>query len=237
LSYGRILAKLRKENGLTQPAVAEHISSFSNKPYSFQMVSHWENGVSSPPVEQFLLMCELYGVKNIQWTFRGIDTEYSGLSKLNALGKSRVEEYITMLSANPLFSESISSPPATPPASHTAPGRHIRLYDVPVAAGSGSFLDSDAYEEIEVDDTVPGDADFAVRVSGDSMEPRFIDGQIVFIRKQQTLAVGEVGIFEMNGDAYIKKLGQSRFISLNPRYKPIMLGEFDSVHVFGKVVG
>ena len=237
MSYGSILARLRKENGFTQPAVAEHISRFSSKPYSFQMVSHWENGVSSPPIEQFLLMCELYGVKNIQWTFRGLDTDYSRLSKLNALGKSRVEEYITMLSGNPLFAESANSSPDDSPASHTEHSRLIRLYDEPVAAGSGYFLDSEAYEEIEVDDTVPGDADFAVRVSGDSMEPRFIDGQIVFIRKQQTLAVGEVGIFEMNGDAYIKKLGQSRFISLNPRYKPIMLGEFDSVHVFGKVVG
>jgi len=230
MSYGNILAKLRKKKGYTQPAVAEYISRYSKKPYSYKMVSHWEKGVSSPPVEQFLLMCDLYEVKDIQGTFRGVDAEYRNLSKLNSLGKSRVEEYIALLSSNPLFSESESVVMEKPP-------RYMKLYDVPVAAGSGEFLDSDAFEEIEVDDTVPDNADFAVRVSGDSMEPRFIDGQIIFIKEQQMLEVGEIGIFSMNGDSYLKKLGRGEFISINPLYDPIEISEFDSVHVFGKVVG
>jgi len=230
MSYGAILAMLRKEKGLTQPQVAEYINRFSDKLYSFKMVSHWEKGVSLPPVEQFLLLCELYSVKDIQMAFRGVDTEYRNLTKLNALGKSRVEEYISVLSGNPLFSESES-------AVMELPKRYIRLYDVPVAAGAGTFLDSDAYVEIAVDETVPENADFAVKVSGDSMEPRFIDGQISFIKEQQTLEVGEIGIFEFNGDSYVKKLGHGEFISLNPHYKPIKIREFDSLHVFGKVVG
>jgi phage repressor protein C with HTH and peptisase S24 domain len=50
------------------------------------------------------------------------------------------------------------------------------------------------------------------------------------------LDVGEIGIFELNGDAYVKKLGHGEFISLNPKYKPISIHEFDSIHVFGKVI-
>jgi len=230
MSYGAILARLRKEKGLTQPQVAEYISRFSDKPYSFKMVSHWEKGVSLPPVEQFLLLCELYSVKDIQGAFRHADTEYRNLTKLNTLGKSRVEEYISMLSSNPLFSEAESMV-------MELPKRYIRLYDVPVAAGTGTFLDSDACEEIAVDETVPKNADFAVKVSGDSMEPRFIDSQIIFIKGQQTLEIGEIGIFELNGDAYVKKLGHGEFVSLNPQYKPIKIREFDSLHIFGKVVG
>ena len=230
MSYGNTLAKLRKEKGLKQPEVAEFVSRFSSKPYSAQMVSHWEKGVSAPPLEQFLLLCELYSVQDIQKTFRGKDIEYRGAARLNALGKSRVDEYVVMLLTNPLFSETDS-------VVSELPRKYIRLFDLPVAAGTGAFLDSDAYEDMEVDETVPEDADFAVKVSGDSMEPRFIDGQIIFVKEQQMLNVGEIGVFELNGDSYLKKLGHNEFVSLNPRYNPIKIREYDSVHVFGKVVG
>ncbi|MCL2227265.1 MAG: XRE family transcriptional regulator [Oscillospiraceae bacterium] len=234
MSYGTILAQLRKSGGHTQAEVAEHISRASGKACSFKVVSHWENGVSSPSVEQFLLLCEYYGVRDIQHTFRNASAEFRGFAKLNALGKNRAEEYITMLSANPMFSESESSSHVEPASK---PRRLIKLYDIPAAAGTGVFLDSDCFSEIEADETVPGEADFAVRVSGDSMEPSFVDGQVVFIREQRTIEVGEIGIFALNGDSYVKKLGDGELISINPHYKPIMIHEYDSFYIFGKVLG
>jgi len=241
MSYGIILAKLRKEKGYTQSDVAKHISLISGKPCSFKVVSHWENGVSSPSVEQFLLLCEYYGIADIQSTFRGVETEFPSLTKLNALGKSRIEEYISMISANPLFSETESNNHAHDNQKIDRSGERnhgiIRLYDIPVAAGAGVFLDSEHFTELEIDETIPGDADFAVRVSGDSMEPRFVDCQVIFIKRQKTLEVGEIGIFALNGDSFVKKLGRGNLISLNPRYEPIAINEEDSLHVFGKVVG
>jgi len=231
MNYGATLAYLRKGKGHTQSQVAEYISRLSDKPCSFKVVSHWENGVSSPTIQQFLLLCEYYGIEDIQRTFRNINTEFHNFTKLNALGKGRVEEYISILSSNPLFSEPES-------ISHTSLSHKvIKLYDTPVAAGAGTFLDNDSFSELDVDKTVPGDASFAVRVSGDSMEPRFVDNQVVFIKEQTTLEIGEVGIFALNGDSYIKKLGQGKLISLNPCYEPILVHEYDSLHVFGKVVG
>ncbi|MCL2221835.1 MAG: XRE family transcriptional regulator [Oscillospiraceae bacterium] len=185
MSYGAILAKLRKEKGYTQSDVANHISRVYGKPCSFKVVSHWENGVSSPSVEQFLLLCEYYGIADIQGTFR----------------------------------------------------RTIKLYDIPVAAGAGVFLDSEHFTMLDVDETIPSDADFAVRVSGDSMEPRFVDCQVIFIKKQKTLEVGEIGIFALNGDSFVKKLGHGKLVSLNSRYEPIEIKEEDSLYVLGKVVG
>jgi len=52
-----------------------------------------------------------------------------------------------------------------------------------------------------------------------------------FIKGQQTLEIGEIGIFELNGDAFVKKLGHGEFISLDPRYTPIKIREFDSLRV------
>ena len=113
----------------------------------------------------------------------------------------------------------------------------MRLYDLPAAAGTGNYLDNDSFIEIYVDETVPKSADFAVKVSGDSMIPRFVDGQTVFIKKQETLEINEIGVFALNNDSFIKKLGERTLISLNPEYPPIPINENDSLYVFGKVVG
>jgi len=241
MGYGKILARLRKEKGLTQAQAAEYLSRHSGKACSYKVMSHWEKGVSSPAVEQFLLLCECYGVSDIQGTFRNAHLVYSDLPRLNALGKSRVEEYISMLLTNPMFTEvEVEAEAEIEDEGEpcvTMPLRSIKLYTISAAAGTGSFLDSDHHVELEIDETVPNAADFAVRVSGDSMEPRFFDGQVIFVKEQRSLEVGEIGIFSLNGDSYIKKLGSGQLVSLNPRYKPITIREFDSLHVFGKVVG
>ena len=231
MSYGIILSKLRNEKGFTLHDVAEYLNKHASKAYSLKMVSHWESETALPPVEQFLLMCELYGVVDIQNTFRRINKNYPNLPKLNSLGQSRVNEYISLLMKDPLFVDTEGV------AAAESKRKNLRLYDAPAAAGAGLFLDSDAYVDFEADETVPEDADFAVRVSGDSMEPRFIDGQIIFIKKQQTLEYGEIGVFALNGDSYVKKYERGELVSLNPSYEPIRLREFDSFHVFGKVVG
>jgi len=237
MNCGPIFARLRKEKGYTQAETAGYISRVSGKSCSFKVISHWENGVSSPSVEQFLLLCEFYEVKDIQGTFRNSYTEYRGLQMLNALGKSRVHEYISMLQENPLFTESVAETSTEGYDEQPRAYNYIRLYDISVSAGVGSFLDSEHYVEIKADETVPRGTDFAVKISGDSMEPRFLDGQVIYIKEQKTLNVGEIGIFSLNGDSYVKKLGRNELISLNPRYEPIAIREFDFLHIFGKVVG
>ena len=93
---------------------------------------------------------------------------------------------------------------------------------------------------IEVEENVPINANFGVRISGDSMEPQFSDGQIVWVHQQQIIEDGEIGIFIYNGDAYCKKYKSDSngvyLISLNPQYSPIQVLETDELRVFGKVV-
>jgi len=115
--------------------------------------------------------------------------------------------------------------------------RLMRLYDIPVSAGLGNYLQDGGHEVIEVDSTVPVTADYALRVSGESMMPRFVDRQIIFVHEQPALDEGEIGIFCLNSDVYLKKLGRGCLISLNGNYQPIPLGEYDDLRVFGKVVG
>ncbi len=121
---------------------------------------------------------------------------------------------------------------------HTFVGKRLlRLYDIPVSAGTGNYLESSEYEMIEVDELIPDSANYAVRISGDSMMPRFVDKQIIFIHEQPNLDEGEIGIFCLNNDAYFKKLWRGQLVSLNPKYDPIPIREHDEFKVFGKVVG
>jgi phage repressor protein C with HTH and peptisase S24 domain len=53
--------------------------------------------------------------------------------------------------------------------------------------------------------TIPQNAEFGIRVSGDSMEPVYQDGQIVWVQACQSLQPGEVGIFLYDGDGYVKR--------------------------------
>jgi phage repressor protein C with HTH and peptisase S24 domain len=69
------------------------------------------------------------------------------------------------------------------------------------------------------------------------MEPTYHDGDKVFVEKCDSVDIGEVGIFVVNGDVYIKELGNKCLISHNEKYKPIRIGEGDSVYCCGRVIG
>lgn len=99
----------------------------------------------------------------------------------------------------------------------------IKLHQSKAAAGFGYDLsDKDAWEEIEVLDTAKAaSADFAVEVDGDSMLPDYHDGDIVLIKLDPDVQVGEVGLFVHEGKGYIKERGRKKLISRNPDYPDI----------------
>lgn len=116
---------------------------------------------------------------------------------------------------------------------------YINCYDLAVSAGTGEpWVDSAYKTRLEMPQSlVPDRAHFCVRVNGRSMEPAYRDGDIVFVERCETLNVGEIGIFFLNGDGFIKRLGRARLESLNPEYGPIPLGEFDDLRCQGRVLG
>ena len=76
---------------------------------------------------------------------------------------------------------------------------------LPASAGTGAFLEEENFEMVSFPaSAVPQKADFGVRVSGDSMEPVYHDGQIVWVQQCASLSPGEVGLFLYDGDGYIK---------------------------------
>ena len=117
--------------------------------------------------------------------------------------------------------------------------RSIGLYDMPVSAGVGEFLaDATRVEDIVIpDDPRTAEADFALRINGDSMEPKYHSGDILLVQSADTVEEGELGIFVLDGSGYFKKYGGDHLISLNTKYPPIPLKDFEDVACCGRVVG
>lgn len=115
----------------------------------------------------------------------------------------------------------------------------LPLYLLPVAAGTGAFLDSDGYyETVDVRATrVSLGADYAVKVQGNSMEPMFNNGDILLVRRQQSVEVGDLGIFIGDGDGYFKRYIGRYLHSFNPAYADILISNFTEFRCCGKVIG
>ena len=116
--------------------------------------------------------------------------------------------------------------------------RAVILYELPVSAGTGVFLDGVGTSEIMIPDNAKtGNADYALRISGNSMEPKYHNGDVLLVEETDQVEVGEAGIFILDGAGYFKIYGGDRLISLNPSYKDIPLRDFSEVLCCGRVIG
>ncbi len=116
--------------------------------------------------------------------------------------------------------------------------RQITLYELPVSAGVGTYLDEMQTETIQIPDSEKtAEADYALRISGNSMEPKYHSGDILLIQTAEAIENGEMGIFLLDGSGFFKIYAGDRLLSLNPDYGPILLKDFSNVQCKGRVVG
>ena len=108
-----------------------------------------------------------------------------------------------------------------------------------VSAGTGVFiLGNEAEDEIELPNLPQYQgADFAIDVTGKSMEPDFMDGDVALVSQSQEMLSGDIGVFVVNGEAFIKELGDKELISKNKQFPNIPFHEGDNIVCMGKVIG
>ena len=120
--------------------------------------------------------------------------------------------------------------------------RKIPLYDLPVSAGIGEYLDDEMTDEMTEEISIPAnektaDADYALRISGNSMEPKYHDGDLILVENCDAVEEGEAAIYILDGSSYFKVYGGDRLISLNPEYADILLKDFSDIRCGGRVIG
>lgn len=109
------------------------------------------------------------------------------------------------------------------------------LYHQPVSAGNGENAAYDYSETVQLKKMPPNGTSYIVPVQGDSMEPLFSDGDKVFVRAQIDIEPGQTGVFYMDGQMWIKELGDGVLLSHNPKYPPRPMT--DDVRCQGLVLG
>ena len=111
-----------------------------------------------------------------------------------------------------------------------------------VAAGHGTFQEDNLHMEVKLRaEDVPESYDTIAKVAGDSMEPLIEDNDLLFIKVTSQVDINSIGIFQINGKNFVKKLkrdydGSWYLQSLNSGYEEIHLSENDDIRTIGEVV-
>ena len=229
---GEQIKKYRNIKGMTQQDIADALGESSGR-----VIYNWEKGIGRPDCDKLARLCdllevsadELIGCKSM--ADRPTATEWTTLQKYRALDEHGKEIVDYLIDSEYKRVATLSRKPKP---------RMLKMdyYTLPASAGTGNFLDSEFAEELLVPESAEAEqADFVISVGGDSMEPTYHDGDKVFVEKCDSVDIGEVGIYVVNGEAYIKELGNHKLISYNEKYKPIPLTENDSVYCCGRVIG
>lgn len=108
-----------------------------------------------------------------------------------------------------------------------------------VSAGVGERLHDETLFTEMVKAPVPPH-DLALKVNGNSMEPMFKDGEIIFVEKTHNIKNGQIGIFIIEEEAYVKKVfvedDRLTLVSLNKEYRDLHFYRNESVRLVGKVI-
>lgn len=229
MSLANNLKNARIKKGLKQDDLAKMIGKSKN------VISNWERGDNKPDADTLFRLCDILDVdanyligwesnQNLSLSIREQELikKYRFLSDYD---KEAIDSLINHLSGRQTEFIQIESPTLLP------------YYGRIASAGTGQFVFDDIPPEmIEVESNhINMQADFAVGVNGDSMEPTYKDGDVLLIKKQPSVNVGEIGIFMIEGEAFVKELGHNVLVSHNPKYDPIHFNE--SISCIGKVLG
>ena len=189
---GKRIAEARKRRGMSLAAFSAYLENFGVH-IKTAGAGKWETGGSVPNSYQLLAICAALDIDcDLQYFMQDYTPE------LNDEGL----RILAQLKRDLICSGNYRPAPKTVQIRR----REMPVALMPAAAGTGNFLDdSEYYETVSFpEDQVKPGADVGIRISGDSMEPVFHDGQVVWVKKCEELHPGEVGILVYDGKAYIK---------------------------------
>lgn len=93
-------------------------------------------------------------------------------------------------------------------------------FSSPMSAGTGQQAGEEYPENYRLIKEPPRGTSYIAPVSGISMEPTYRDGEKLFIHACTEIRKGQIGVFLMGGQQWVKELGDGVLISHNPDYKP-----------------
>lgn len=247
---GQRIQEVRKAHGVSLEGL-----SYALRHYGIDMkqtgIGRWESGTVIPNAYQLMALSHIFQIEDPKTFFAETPADADAL---NEDGLRKVREYKEDLIASGKYRPA----PAPAAGSNVLKFREMPMSLLPVSAGPGAFLDENNFELRRFPaDEIPDGAEFAIRISGDSMEPVYSSGQIIWVQLCKQLRPGDVGIFEYDGNGYVKMydeqypeetfldeyttsdgqvLPQPVLVSYNEAYAPRPVNPNTSFSVIGKVL-
>lgn len=230
-TFGAVLQKYRNRNDISQAELAEILGTTRNT------VNNWENERSKPDYETIktltlmfgIPLYELFGITNsaIPTTKEnGLLSDYRQLSPISQRIVDRMISNMLEEEQNAKFNLLRASYIILP------------LESTPAAAGTGCSEVEIAAEPFFIrSNSISRRADALIRVSGHSMEPKYQDGDYVFVKYTQDAEDGDDVVAFCADGAVIKRLKDNKLYSLNSNYPFGEKSEDDNVKIMGKVLG
>jgi transcriptional regulator with XRE-family HTH domain len=244
LAIGKTLRKLRENAGLSVTDVGNALARQG------KTINAWENGRGEPDITALVTLSTLFGVKNLL-SIIAVDmygdaapirpeideVEERMLDDWRSLDKYGKKAVATIIDC---ALERIHALNEIPETTEVVDEKlEIPLARQPLFPGN-EIVDTTLFETIEfikvpktkLNKTV----DFAVRIDGSGYEPRFSDGDILLIKRQTEIEIGEIGIFSVDGSIYLRGFGHGRLISVTPGLEDVLLSSGRKVRCLGKLI-
>ena len=233
---GTQIKTFRKSAGFTQDELAKRLNTTK------QTISRYEKGDRKANQDMLFELCDIFGVSiDDFFPSQNESTQLPTTSTIQTiydqLAPPRQAQVLTYAEKQ-LNEQRNEEETQSNEVSEVIQLYSYDYYDHPASAGTGQYLNDVRVEQIEL--PVDVDADFVIPIKGDSMEPDYHDGDLVFIQTSVDLNDGVIGVFNYNGDAYIKQLvidkDQAYLHSLNPAYKDMPITPDTDFRIIGEVV-
>ena len=232
MQYGEIIRRRRTALGLNQAELAERVGVSRNT------VAGWETSHSRPDLGTLPALCRALGISL---------NAFFGLERKRTAEENRMLEIFSALEAQDR--ESILWQMEALRDRRAEQRRREEPVPVPkvvtlfrnelgAAAGFGTALgEAQGEKMILLADRDTERADEVITVCGRSMEPTFYDGDQVLVQHTKELREGEIGIFLVDNEGYIKEYRKDGLHSHNPEYRTMTFHEDQSVRCIGRVIG
>lgn len=189
---GQRIAQARNQVGISLAKFSTLLEDYGVS-VSAAAISKWEVGKAVPSAYQLMAVSQALQLEDNLSQFIS-----NSQPELNEEGLKKVATYKADLIASGRYKPQIK-------ASNIIKFIEMPVSNLAVSAGTGAFLDEGNFEMISFpESTVPTGADFGLRVSGDSMEPVYHNGQIIWVQQCEQVAIGSVGVFIYDGEGYLK---------------------------------
>lgn len=231
LKMGAIIRTYRQRAGLSTKELADMLETTDGS------IRHWETDMNYPPMDQLKNLCEalsipveeLFGLKP-EMVLDANETHVINFYRQSSdVGKRIIEN-----NAQSVYESEQEA--------HDLDLKYhcdiIPLQATPAAAGTGcEFVDARPdYQFIRISERSQN-ADTLIRVSGRSMEPRYHDGDLVFVKYTESAEDGDDVICSTADGVVIKHKIGNKLYSLNRDLPYGEKHEDDHVRIIGKVLG